>query len=172
MSTGIRWADSSDESEDEYSTSMAHVTQHTGLNDGSIPAMQQGGQPDGRGGVAGFSSDEEEANEIDEESESESEESESEEDELPRKVDTEPVKKEVQKPPPRKRALSKKEKQALKAKELDALDNLLNEFGVAEDAKPELEKKEEEETKAQSPPADAADAKPAPSKKKKKEKEE
>lgn len=150
-STGIRWADSSDESEDEYPTSMNNITQHSGLNDGSIPNVQEGHAPAGRG-VAGFSSDEEEE-QVEEESESSS----SEEDE-PVQTETKilPPKVEIKKKPPPKRPLSKKEKQALKAKELDALDDIFGEFGIdVVPDKPEPKKAPETKEKAQSPVEDA-----------------
>lgn len=122
--SGLNWAESSDE-EDEY---MAPVTKHVGLNDGTIPADQTG--------VAGFSSDEESSvHEIDESSESESEAEEEEKEDLQERKRREEAlrlakEEEERKKKEAKRPLSKKEKQALKAKELDDLDSLLDDFGV------------------------------------------
>lgn len=131
--SGLRWADSSSdesESEDEFGT----TTQHAGLNDGSIGVnftekVIVSDMNIIKPRAAGFSSDEESSMQ----SESSSDDDVDDEEEKKREA----MKKEVEtKKKVTKKPLSKKEKQALKAKELDDLDDLLNEFGV--DTKDEI----------------------------------
>lgn len=136
-STGIRWADSSDEeSEDEYILENQY-TEPAGLNDGSIRSHHHedpSSQVPDDGGVEDFSSDE--GSDVESESESSSDEEEdpqsgtTEKAELPK----EEIKKKIIATP-----LTKQEKLDLKAKELDDLDSLLNEMGIAAPEKVEEE---------------------------------
>jgi len=133
--SGLRWADSSSD-ESEYEEDYPTTTQHAGLNDGFIGLnFNEAVEPDMEAMqprvALGFSSDEDSSLADDDDSDVDNNEDENKKnDDLAKKKkeEEEAEKKSAQKP------LTKKERQALKAKELGDLDHLLNEFGVASTA--------------------------------------
>jgi len=151
----MNWADSSDEEDNFVMTQV--ITEHAGLNDGTIGTNKVA--------VAGFSSDEEAP--IGQE-QSDTDSSESDDDDS---YQNQPVKSELIEPKPKPvkaRALSKKEKEALKAKEMDDLDNLLNEFGIEPTQEPN--KTPIEETSTHVPPDDSEETLNKSSRKRRKSK--
>jgi len=148
MSEGMKWADlDSDDSDDE--SVIIYDTQPAGLNDGTVQAPDQPGwgdsdesdeeQVDEEDDTAGGHESEEDVNDYEETEEAKEALRRAREE---KKLKEEEQQKEAAKP------LTKKEKQALKSKEMDDLESLLNEFGVApdeevvagaDDAKPDAE---------------------------------
>ena len=188
----MRWADSDS---DDNSDDEQHIPiQHSGLNDGSIPDANVFTQVGGsnavmpvsammnvQDGVAGEEDDANNAGKDDDGNNSDSDQSSSEDEtddeererrrEVIRKAKEDAAAAKASKTKPGlKKNMSKKEKAELKNKELDDLDDLLNEFGVDAAAAPSKDE-EQDEDEDDAVLVDAADA-AGDGGKKKKEKEE
>jgi len=132
----MRWADDSSSDEEDTFLPPNSMTSNQ-LNDGFVSAEATNQITRSTGLNWGDSSSEEEEEiEVEDEvwSSSSSSEEESSEDDEPTATPPAQVAQVIAKPIPEpKKPLTKKEKQVLKAKDMDDLDALLNEFGVSED---------------------------------------